>query len=168
LGITFTAARGRNDGSLRAHTHRRSAAIHHDGIRTCPTAADSRRQTSWSRTFGWQALNEKDVSLRHEFHGSCVNHMRNGEASHADANGALDGAVKAKLDKPTRLQRVQLLLPSRRHDEIRDNQWRFPPSVTSIHTVQPSSRQQLLTHGPPRPLHQDFQTSPRHVLLLQP
>ena len=24
--------------------------------------------------------------------------MRNGEASHADANGALDAAVKAKLD----------------------------------------------------------------------
>ena len=39
-----------------------------------------------------------DVSLRHEFHGSCHNHMRNGEASHADANGALDAAVKAKLD----------------------------------------------------------------------
>ena len=39
-----------------------------------------------------------DVSMRHEFHGSCQNHMRNGEASHADANGALDAAVKAKLD----------------------------------------------------------------------
>ena len=39
-----------------------------------------------------------DVSLRHEFHGSCHNHMRNGEASHADANGALDAAVTAKLD----------------------------------------------------------------------
>ena len=38
-----------------------------------------------------------DVSMRHEFHGSCHNHMRNGEASHADANGALDAAVK-KLD----------------------------------------------------------------------
>ena len=39
-----------------------------------------------------------DVSMRHEFHGSCQNHMRNGEASHADVNGALDAAVKAKLD----------------------------------------------------------------------
>jgi len=39
-----------------------------------------------------------DVSLRHEFHGSCLNHMRNGEASHADANGEFDAAVKAKLD----------------------------------------------------------------------
>ena len=39
-----------------------------------------------------------DVSLRHEFYGSCLNHMRNGEASHADANGELDAAVKAKLD----------------------------------------------------------------------
>jgi hypothetical protein len=39
-----------------------------------------------------------DVSLRHEFHGACADPVRNGEASHADANGALDAAVKAKLD----------------------------------------------------------------------
>jgi len=32
-----------------------------------------------------------DVSWRHEFHGSCADPMRNGEASH-------DAAVKAKLD----------------------------------------------------------------------
>jgi hypothetical protein len=39
-----------------------------------------------------------DVSLRHEFHGACADPLRNREASHADANGALDAAVKAKLD----------------------------------------------------------------------
>ena len=39
-----------------------------------------------------------DVSLRHEFHGACTDPVRNGEASHADANSALDAAVKAKLD----------------------------------------------------------------------
>ena len=39
-----------------------------------------------------------DESLRHEFHGSCVNPMRIGEASHAEANDALDAVVKAKLD----------------------------------------------------------------------
>ena len=39
-----------------------------------------------------------DVSLRHEFRGACADPARNGEASHADANGALDAAVKAKLD----------------------------------------------------------------------
>ena len=39
-----------------------------------------------------------DVSMRHEFHGSCHNHMCNGEASHADANGAIDAAIKAKLE----------------------------------------------------------------------
>ena len=39
-----------------------------------------------------------DVSLRHEFHGACADPARNGEASHADANGALDAAVKAKLE----------------------------------------------------------------------
>ena len=38
------------------------------------------------------------LTLRHEFHGSCADPMRNGEASHADINGALDAAVKAKLD----------------------------------------------------------------------
>jgi hypothetical protein len=39
-----------------------------------------------------------DVSLRHEFHSACADPVRNGEASHADANGALDATVKAKLD----------------------------------------------------------------------
>ncbi len=39
-----------------------------------------------------------DVSLRHEFHGACVDPASNGEASHADANGTLDAAVKVKLD----------------------------------------------------------------------
>ena len=34
----------------------------------------------------------------HEFHGACADPLRNGEASHADANGALDAAVKAKLN----------------------------------------------------------------------
>ena len=37
-----------------------------------------------------------DVTLRHEFHGSCANLERNGEHSHLDDNGALD-AVKEKL-----------------------------------------------------------------------
>jgi len=31
-----------------------------------------------------------DVTLRHEFHGSCANLIINGEPSHPDANGALD------------------------------------------------------------------------------
>jgi hypothetical protein len=39
-----------------------------------------------------------DVSLRHEIHSDCANPVRNGEASHADSNGALDATVKAKLD----------------------------------------------------------------------
>jgi hypothetical protein len=39
-----------------------------------------------------------DVSLRHEFHGACADPLRNGEASHDNANGALYAAVKAKLD----------------------------------------------------------------------
>jgi hypothetical protein len=39
-----------------------------------------------------------DVTCRHEFHGSCANQQRNGEPSHFDVNGALDAAVKEKLD----------------------------------------------------------------------
>jgi hypothetical protein len=39
-----------------------------------------------------------DTTLRHEFHGSRADPQRNGEASHADVNGALDAAVKEKLD----------------------------------------------------------------------
>jgi len=39
-----------------------------------------------------------DVSLRSEFHGSCIDSARNGEASYADPTGAIDAAVKAKLD----------------------------------------------------------------------
>ena len=39
-----------------------------------------------------------DVTLRGEFHGSCIDPARNGEASYADPNGAIDAAVKAKLD----------------------------------------------------------------------
>jgi len=31
-----------------------------------------------------------NVTLRHEFHGSCVNLERNGEPSHLDDNDALD------------------------------------------------------------------------------
>jgi len=40
------------------------------------------------------------VTLRSEFHGSlaCIDPARNGEASYADPNCAIDAAVKAKLD----------------------------------------------------------------------
>ncbi len=40
-----------------------------------------------------------DVTLRHEFHGSRADPQRNGDASHVDVNGALDAAVKEKLDQ---------------------------------------------------------------------
>jgi hypothetical protein len=39
-----------------------------------------------------------DMTLRSEFHGSCSDPARNGEASYVDPNGAIDAAVKAKLD----------------------------------------------------------------------
>ena len=39
-----------------------------------------------------------DVTLRSEFYGSCIDSARNRVASYADPNGAIDAAVKAKLD----------------------------------------------------------------------
>jgi hypothetical protein len=39
-----------------------------------------------------------DVTLRSKFHGSYIDPTRNGEASYADPNGAIDATVKAKLD----------------------------------------------------------------------
>ena len=39
-----------------------------------------------------------DVTLRGEFHDSCIDPASNGEASYADPNGEIDAAVKAKLD----------------------------------------------------------------------
>jgi hypothetical protein len=39
-----------------------------------------------------------DVTLRHKFHGSCANLECDGEPSYPDVNGALDAAVKEKLD----------------------------------------------------------------------
>ena len=58
-----------------------------------------------------------DVTLRHEFHGSCANLQRNGEPSHPDVNGALDAIkppnAQGKARKlPTRVQLAQFLLPS--------------------------------------------------------
>jgi len=57
-----------------------------------------------------------DVSLSNEFHGSCADPMRNGKASHADSdiNGALDAAVKVKLDNYQRdyNERNFLFLPA--------------------------------------------------------
>jgi hypothetical protein len=39
-----------------------------------------------------------DVTLRGEFHGSCIDPARNGEALYTYPNGVIDAAVKAKLD----------------------------------------------------------------------
>ena len=38
------------------------------------------------------------MTLGGKFHGACIDPARNGEASYADPNGAIDAAVKAKLD----------------------------------------------------------------------
>jgi hypothetical protein len=52
------------------------------------------------KTFQLQGVRDVivDVTCRHEFRGSCANQERNGEPSQLDVNGALDAAVKEKLD----------------------------------------------------------------------
>ena len=50
-----------------------------------------------------------DVTLRSEFHGSCIDSPRNGVASYADPNGVIDAAVKAKVDNSRR--KSPLILP---------------------------------------------------------
>ena len=56
------------------------------------------------------------MTLRGEFHNSCIDPARNGEASYADPNGAIDAAVKAKLDNYQHdySERNFLFLPSAR------------------------------------------------------
>ena len=39
-----------------------------------------------------------DVTLRHEFHGSSAHLDRNGELTHDNVNGALEAAIKEKLN----------------------------------------------------------------------
>ena len=51
----------------------------------------------------------RDVTLRGEFHGSCIDSPRNGVASYADPNGVIDAAVKAKVDNSRR--KSPLILP---------------------------------------------------------
>jgi len=62
--------------------------------KTYHIAAERRRPTSTSKTFGSKAFGTSiDVTRRGEFHGSCIDPARNGEASYADPNGAIDAAV---------------------------------------------------------------------------
>jgi hypothetical protein len=63
------------------------------------------------------------LTCRHEFDGSCANHERNGEPSHLDVNGALDAAVKEKLDHYQHdYNERKFLLPPGSHDDLRENQ----------------------------------------------
>jgi hypothetical protein len=88
-----------------------------------------------------------DVTLHHEFHGSCANLERNGEPSHLDDNGTLD-AVKEKLvNYQHDYSERQLLLPSGSHDDLRENQRRLSPP--GIHTISSPSSALFHTHGHP-------------------
>ena len=94
-----------------------------------------------------------DVTLRHEFHGSRADPQRNGDASHVDVNGALDAAVKEKLDQYQHdyNARNYFFLPAvtamTANGDLRKNQWRLPPSA--IHTISSPSSELFHMHGHP-------------------
>ena len=46
-----------------------------------------------------------------------------------------------------RIQRAQLLLPSRRHDDLRENQWRFPPSAIHALLYIQTAKQTTTSHA---------------------
>jgi hypothetical protein len=70
----------------------------------------------------WDVIVE--VTCRHKFRGSCANQERNGEPSHFDVNGALDAAVKEKLDHYQHdYNKRNFFLPTvDSHDDFRENQ----------------------------------------------
>jgi len=86
-----------------------------------------------------------DVTLRCEFHGSCIDPVRNGDASYADPNGAIDAAVKAKLDNYQHdySERNFLFLRA-----VMTTSGRISPPP-AVYSSPPSSRQLLHTHGHP-------------------
>jgi hypothetical protein len=90
-----------------------------------------------------------DVTLRDEFHGSCIDPAHNGEASYADPNGAIDAAVKAKLDNYQHdySERNFFFLPAVMTTSGRISGVGLPPPA--VYSIPPSSCQLLHTHGHP-------------------
>jgi len=77
-----------------------------------PQSHGLKKADLWIKDFQLEGIRNViiDVSLRHEFHGSCTNLINKGEPSNPDANGPLD-AAKEELDyNYQQLQRAQLFL----------------------------------------------------------
>jgi hypothetical protein len=121
-----------------------------------------------AKTFGSKAFGTSliDVTLRGEFHGSCIDPARNGEASYADPNGAIDAAVKAKLD-------------NYQHDYSERNFLFLPAVMTTsgrisgdflrlLYLLAHRQAANFFTHGHPGSLLQGIQATPGHLFLLQP
>jgi hypothetical protein len=92
-----------------------------------PHSRGLKKEDLWIKDFQLAGVRNVivDVTLRHEFHGSCANLIHHGEPSHHDVNGALDAAVKEKLDNfVTNLQRHDYNESNffGRHDDLRENQ----------------------------------------------
>jgi hypothetical protein len=65
-----------------------------------PHSRGLKKADLWIKDFTLEGIRDviTDVTLRHEFHGSSAHLDRNGELTHDDVNGALEAAIKEKLN----------------------------------------------------------------------
>ena len=86
------------------HSHSSATVVHKAGYRTerknVPHSRRLKKTDLWIKDFQLAVVQNVivDVTLCHEYNGSCANPIHNGEPSHPDVNGELDATVKEKLD----------------------------------------------------------------------
>jgi len=123
--------------------------------KTYHIAAERRRPTSTSKTFGSKAFGTSfDVTLTHR-RDTALRIPRLMQRSRAQRRGIIRRPQRRDRrhrqsevgQLPTRSQRAQLPLPASRHDDLRENQWRLSPPA--VYSSPPPSRQLLHTHGHP-------------------
>jgi hypothetical protein len=111
-----------------------------------PQSRGLKKADLWIKDFQLEGIRNViiDVTLRHEFHGSCANLTNNWEPSHPVANGALDAPSRRSSTTTNILQRAQLFLLAGRHDDLRENQRGLPSPA--LHTLPLTGRELLHTH----------------------
>ena len=93
------STRGSHDRGTRAYPHGSAKLFTQAGYATdrknVPHSRGKKKADLHIKDFRLEGIrNVIDVTLRGEFHGSCIDPARNGEASYADPNGAIDATVK--------------------------------------------------------------------------
>jgi hypothetical protein len=65
-----------------------------------PHSSGLKKADLWIKDFTLESISDViiDVTLRHKFHGSSTHLDSNGELTHDDVNGALEAAIKEKLN----------------------------------------------------------------------